>query len=59
VPLLVEAEGEDIVEALDNLADLIVSEKVALDSEDESRVSGYARFLREQLAIYLEVGEKS
>ena len=54
IPLLVEAEGEDPVEALENLSELLIKEKVVMDSEDEAHVSGYARYIKEQLSGYIE-----
>jgi CheY-like chemotaxis protein len=53
LPLLTEARGEDPVEALDRLAELIIGEKTALD-EEQDRLVGYAKFIREQLEAYLE-----
>lgn len=53
IPVLIEGEGEDVVEALDSLADQLVQEKRTLDAEDTAHVSGYADYIKNQLGAYL------
>jgi CheY-like chemotaxis protein len=54
IPLLVEAQGGDPVEAIENLGDLIVRERAHLDAENDGNVTGYLRFIRDQLEMYIE-----
>ena len=54
VPLLMDVYGYDVVHAIDNLSEAIVSEKKALDAaKNEGQLAGYALYLHQQLGEYL------
>lgn len=56
IPLLdQEARGEDLVYAIEALAQLLVDEKKALDAENEQHLKGYASFITQRFNEYLEL----